>query len=361
MKKKQGHQSFADLAVSRRKLNTRFFDQVDAVLDWKSIERKLNRYYRKGKRLDGNLAYSGLLLFKMSLLGIWYGLSDRQVEDRVNDSLASMRFCGLSLDESVPDHSILSRFRTEVTQNGGWDVLLMEINLQLNRHGLLVRSGILVDASITESPRRPKGKKSLEVQSDNENEADTPLNELRVVAVPKPGQDLDAKWTRKAGKIHYGYKKHHATDLNGLVLAVETTAANMHDCHAFPNLIERSGAEKGARVYADKGYCGKTRNNFLKEKGLKNGIQQRVGPGKKLSKRQKERNKLISKVRYAVERTFGSQVRWFGAGTARYTGLGRVHSQHVLEAIAYNLKRMPRLMTMKLLENEVHGRSMSSL
>jgi IS5 family transposase len=34
-----------------------------------------------------------------------------------------------------------------------------------------------------------------------------------------------------------------------------------------------------------------------------------------------QRNYLITKSRYMVERTFGSQVRWFNAKTLRYHGL----------------------------------------
>jgi len=50
-----------------------------------------------------------------------------------------------------------------------------------------------------------------------------------------------------------------------------------------------------------------------------------------------------SKVRYKIERTFGSMKRWAGAGIARYRGLAKTHSQHLLEAMAHNLYRMPGL------------------
>ncbi|WP_430812827.1 transposase [Carboxylicivirga sp. 1411-1] len=51
--------------------------------------------------------------------------------------------------------------------------------------------------------------------------------------------------------------------------------------------------------------------------------------------------KLISKDRYKVERTFGGMSRWFGAGIAKYVGLEKTHTQHVMEAIAYNSFRSP--------------------
>ncbi len=35
------------------------------------------------------------------------------VKDRVNDSISFSRFVGISLDDVVPDVSVLTRFRTE--------------------------------------------------------------------------------------------------------------------------------------------------------------------------------------------------------------------------------------------------------
>lgn len=149
------------MAASKRRVNNLFFDQVDAVLDWAGIEAEIGRYYHAGSAKGGKPAYPGLLLFKMSLLGIWYGLSDRELENRVNDSLSFGRFCGLSMLDPVPDHSCLSRFRSRLMATGGWDALLAEVARQFERRGLVVRSGGIVDASITDSPRRPKPALSL--------------------------------------------------------------------------------------------------------------------------------------------------------------------------------------------------------
>ncbi|MBF1310261.1 MAG: transposase, partial [Porphyromonas sp.] len=48
-----------------------------------------------------------------------------------------------------------------------------------------------------------------------------------------------------------------------------------------------------------------------------------------------------------IERTFGSIRRWFSGGRCRYRGLERTHTQNILEAMAYNLKRMPRLLVLQ--------------
>jgi len=95
----------------------------------------------------------------MQLVSIWYGLSDVQTEEMVNDSLSTMRFCSLALEDSVPDHSTLSRFRTELTQKKSYDRILRKINTQLSQHMLIVNNGkAKIDASLTSSPFFPKGK-----------------------------------------------------------------------------------------------------------------------------------------------------------------------------------------------------------
>lgn len=67
----------------------------------------------------------------MQLLQIWYNVSDPGVEDMVNDGLSAMCFCGLNIEDDVPDHSTLSRFRKELVEKKAYDRLLKKINQQL--------------------------------------------------------------------------------------------------------------------------------------------------------------------------------------------------------------------------------------
>ena len=62
------------------------------------------------------------------------------------------------------------------------------------------------------------------------------------------------------------------------------------------------------------------------------------------------RVQVISKIRYRVERTFGSIHRWFRGGTARYVGLAKTHAQHIMEAVAYNLYRTPGIIVSNALK-----------
>jgi len=82
---------------------------------------------------------------------------------------------------------------------------------------------------------------------------------------------------------------------------------------------------------------------LLKNKKLKSGIQKKGSRNHPLSPAAKRFNKLVSKTRYKVERVFGSIKRWFRSSGARYIGMDKTHTQHVMEAIAYNLYRAPNI------------------
>ena len=73
--------------------------------------------------------------------------------------------------------------------------------------------------------------------------------------------------------------------------------------------------------------------------GSKSLIMEKGSRHKPLTKEQKQRNKEISKKRWSEKQTFGGLHRWFGCHITRLKGLEKVHHQHILEAIAYNLKR----------------------
>ena len=77
-----------------------------------------------------------------------------------------------------------------------------------------------MDASITQSPRKPKTKPSYEVVSDREDRDDESDAQaaMRVIEVTQPGVDTEARWVKKNGKSVFGYKQHTLVDNNGLVL-----------------------------------------------------------------------------------------------------------------------------------------------
>ncbi|MFK5973691.1 MAG: transposase [Flavobacteriaceae bacterium] len=70
-----------------RKIKRTFFSQINTLIDWDAIEKLIDTDYSKVKNAVGKPSYSGLLLFKMCLLQSWYGLSDYEVEDRLNPKM----------------------------------------------------------------------------------------------------------------------------------------------------------------------------------------------------------------------------------------------------------------------------------
>ena len=333
--------SFSEYDVTRRTRKGNFLKQIDQLIDWNAIEQAIAIHYAPVSDAAGRSAYSGLLL-----TGIWNGgLSDESVEDMANSNLHVMRFLGLSLEDDVPDHSVLSRFRTRLTAAGAWDGLLTRINEQIQAHDIEVRKGCHVDASITQSPRKPKTRPAYEVVNDREERDDEPDAQvaMRVIEVIQPGVDTEARWVRKGGQSVFGYKQHTMVDSAGLVMAVITTAANCHDSKLLLDLLDKANIQPGARIHADKAYSSQKHRDALKSRGIKNGIQDKALRNNPLTRRQLQRNSLITKSRYVVERTFGSQTRWFNAKILRYRGLALAHAWHMLLAMAYNLKRLPGL------------------
>ena len=347
--------SFAGLYVERRTRKNKFFASINNIIDWGTIEKEIDKVYKKGRSVDGRPSYRGLLLFKMLLISIWYDLSDEMTEEMVNENLSAMIFCGLQIEDDVPDHSTLSRFRNELTSKKAFDRLLKKINKQLEAKQIKLSKGKgIIDASITESPWKPKGKKTYEVAEDRKEDErkkediDKENRQQNLIEKQQPGSDAEGRWVKKGKALKFGYKKHLLTDEDGLVNAVHTTPANTHDSKGLKPLLKKSGKkpyENG--ILGDKAYKVPDNESFLKEVKIKSRLMHKAVRNKPLTNWQQKFNKGISKSRYVVERTFGGMKRWFGAGRARYKGVKKVHSQHVLESICYNLYRTPGLVWAK--------------
>lgn len=337
---------FFDMYMVQKTRRHHFFDQINKLIDWDKIEYELNKIYKKGQSVDGRPAYSGLLLFKMLLIEIWYDMSDVECEDFVRDSLSARLFLCLSLEDPIPDHSTLSRFRSELSSKRSFERLLRKINKQLEHHGAKLNKGkTIVDASLTVSPFSPKGKTTYEIAEDrkederSDEDKDSEDSHHQLVKLEQPGADDEARWLKKNDQIVYGYKQAIAVDENGLVDAVATTPANVHDSQTLAVLLSMLPSDRRKELLADKGFKTPANDELLHAYNIKNRLMYKAYRNRPLNIWQRIHNKIIGHYRYVVERTFGSYQRWFGGKIARYKGLLKVHAQHVLWAICYNLKR----------------------
>jgi IS5 family transposase len=168
----------------------------------------------------------------MCLLQSWYGLSDYEIEDRLNDSISFSYFCGMNIDQVAPDHSTLSRFRTALTNTNTFEKLFAAINSQLENHNIIVKTGLIVDASIVDTPLRPKGKTNHKVTEYRSEE------EVEITKDYAERVDKDDTWLKKRGVYHFGFKKHHVTDDQGLFVGVHATNASKNEVANLEEVLD---------------------------------------------------------------------------------------------------------------------------
>ena len=90
--------SFGDLQMQRRKVKSEFFNQINAVIDWHPLRALIEAAYAKGFSPTGRPCHDCMVLFRMELMRVWYGLSDGETEEQVNDRLSFSRFAGVDTE-----------------------------------------------------------------------------------------------------------------------------------------------------------------------------------------------------------------------------------------------------------------------
>lgn len=133
--------SFVAPFIDKHSRKNEFFAQINEYISWDPIAAKIRLVYTKGMTERGAKAYSPLLLFKMHLISKWYRLSDTQTEAMVYDSISAIRFCGLTIEDSVPGHSTLSRFKKILADHGALKSLEKDIVSQLKSQNISIQLG----------------------------------------------------------------------------------------------------------------------------------------------------------------------------------------------------------------------------
>jgi IS5 family transposase len=303
--------SLADGLVNQRAGRNDWLREIDKMMDWSAISVVLSHVYSSD---EGRPSYPVLTLVRLLLLQQWYCLSDPGLEEAVDDRLSFRRFAGLPLDEGVPDHSTIWRFRQELERHGLSEALFAEVNRQLDAKGLIIRKGTLIDATIVKAAVKPPSFQEGTVSE----------------------RDPEAGWTQKNGKSHFGYKAHIAVDQDSnLIRDAILTSADLHDSLVGASLVQ--GDEEA--VYADKGYDSRKFRDALAEAGIKDGIMHKARRNTPLKTWQTWFNKAVSPIRSGVERGFATMKRYYGYRQVRYIGLDRNRCHLNLMCAAINLRR----------------------
>jgi IS5 family transposase len=317
-----GQFSFVDALMPQSKGAGRL-ERLSSLVKWYRFEKILARL--RSPAGPGRPAYNSLVMFKALLLQSLYGLSDSELEEALADRLSFRRFVGLTLEETVPDHTTLNRFRSLLIEAGLLEKLFGELDHQLDKAGLILRRGTMLDATVIETAaaRPPSG------------------------AAQEVGEvgDPDAGFTRRQGKpgSSYGYKAHVGVDQgSGLIRRVRTTAANVNDTVEADHLI---CGDEGA-VLADAAYHTKARELSLRQRGIKPRLMRRANKHHpRLPARLKQFNQLIARQRFAVETTFATLKNRMRLCAIRYRGLAKAAGQVLIAAMAFNMRRWVTLAT----------------
>ncbi len=191
--------SFTEALIPQSPRKT-FYDQVDEVIDWKPLEALLQARLGRLERAVGAEPFPPLPLFKAVLFARWNQLGERGLEEALYHDLRLIRFSGFSITSAKPDHSTLNRFRNALAKDRLYEELLELLNRQLEAAGLLVKTGVIVDATLVESSRRPR--KAVEIGPQAGEEGEPQYGPKGVV---RYSGDQEATWTKKGGKAVYGY------------------------------------------------------------------------------------------------------------------------------------------------------------
>lgn len=150
-------------------------------------------------------------------------------------------------------------------------------------------------------------------------------------------KDLDASWSKKHGKSHYGYKLSVCVDRkHKIIRRLKTDTASTHDSQHFEALLDSGNTCRD--VHADRGYASKEREESLQAKGYRPQIQRKAKPHRPLPKRQKARNTRIARVRARVEHVFAA-IGAMGGKMIRTPSHARAGFALTLMAACYNLRR----------------------
>jgi IS5 family transposase len=299
-------------------------DDTEGVLDWSKIEPILSSIYASQ---TGSPSYPLLTMFRGLLLGVWYRLSDVQLSQCLYRDLLFRKFCPLELGGDIPEASTLGRFRNQLVEHDLWEQLLGEINRQLEAKSIILTEGRIniIDATPVEAAQSGSGK-----GKDGE-----------------PKRDKDAGWhvkknSRGVLKSTYGNSVHTGVDEDGFIQRQTVTGGNVHDS------VERDTVLLGDEValYADAAYSSQETRDKLDRFDIADRVQRKGYRNKPLSAEDSKRNDEIAVIRAGGERPFATYKNRYGLARTRFMGLAKNIIAYGIAAIAHNVRKGAKFLTL---------------
>jgi len=207
--------------------------KIQQGVDFGFIYKEVEHLY--GER--GNVSVPPVIILKMMFLLFFYDVrSERELMDTIPERMDWMWFLGYSLDDEIPNHSVLSKARSR----WGIDVFksfFERIVWQCVEKGLVNGDKLFIDASLIKADAsknsivdkrdlsRYLNKRYMELE-DKLEDKDTLVNKTRVSTT-----DPEASIVRRNGKgPDLCYKTHRGVDpLSGVITSTLLTTGNIDD------------------------------------------------------------------------------------------------------------------------------------
>jgi IS5 family transposase len=307
--------------------------KLNQIVDWELFRQSLESIRETDERKSnaGRKPFDAVVMFKIMILQSLYNLSDDQLEFQIRDRLSFMRFLGLALSDTVPDAKTIWLFREQLTEAKLVKKLFDQFDDFLRKNGFSAQKGPIVDASIVAAPKQRNSRDETKQIKEGQTPDDWSKNKKR-------RKDVDARWTKKGGQNHYGYKNHINVDVkHQLIRDYTVTPACVHDSNVFEQLLDQDNSSKD--VYADSAYGSEDKRKALKKAKYRGHIQRKGCRHKKLSDFQTKANHTRAKIRSRVEHIFGVQAMRAGDLIMRAIGIIRATATIGLRNLAYNIDR----------------------
>jgi IS5 family transposase len=287
----------------------KFLAEMDEVVPWAELVALIEPHYPKATSVGGRPAFGLERMLRMHLLQIWFNLSDPAVEEALYESTSMRAFVGIDLGrEPVPDETTAMRFRHLLEKNDLGKKIFEEVGKVLQKKGLSLSRGTIVDATIISAPSSTKNK-------DGE-------------------RDPEMHQTAKGRQWYFGMKAHVGVDADSkMIHHVVVTPANTADSKVVDQLLH--GQE--TRVYGDQAYVGQREKIRAVAPKAKDFTNRRCKWKGLVDEAIAAKNREKSRIRSRVEHSIGVIKRVFGFTKVRYRGLAKNANRLFVTAAMANI------------------------
>ena len=275
--------------VTRR---AQFLSEMEAVIPWPVLQAVIEPHYPTGS--TGRPPHPLMRMLRIYFMQQWFNLSDPGMEDALYEMESMRHFAQIDVTKDlIPDETTILRFRHLLEQHQLTEGIFKAVRGLLEKKGLMLKSGTIVDATIIAAPPSTKNAEGA--------------------------RDPEMHQTRKGKDWHFGMKLHVGTTKQGLVHSLATGPANEADISRIDELVH--GEEK--EIYGDQAYWAEGHREHCEQAGIRYRVNRRGNPSKPLTEYQRMINRARSRTRARGEHAFRIVKQLWGFTKVRYRGLAK--------------------------------------